>query len=107
MLFHFSGPQNGDSNDDIVEFDPIKYHNCYCPWVNENVAAAGCSSNSSGSSGCAEAVCGWQLTLDALDSFQSLENPQNQTMESESAASLCKVCYQLIRYFIFFLLRMI
>ncbi|KAG7646616.1 Zinc finger C3HC-like [Arabidopsis thaliana x Arabidopsis arenosa] len=84
------GPQNGDSNDDIVEFDPIKYHNCYCPWVNENVAAAGCSSNSSGSSGCAEAVCGWQLTLDALDSFQSLENPQNQTMESESAASLCK-----------------
>lgn len=105
MLFHFSGPPNGDSNDEIVEFDPIKYHNCYCPWVNENVAAAGCSSNSSGSAGFAEAVCGWQLTLDALDSFQSLENPQNQTMESESAASLCKVCINLhLLYFIFFLL---
>lgn len=108
MLFHFPGPPNGDSNDDIVEFDPIKYHNCYCPWVNENVAAAGCSSNSSGSSSFAEAVCGWQLTLDALDSFQSLENPQNQTMESESAASLCKVCTNLhVLYSIFFLLKMI
>ncbi|ESQ35081.1 hypothetical protein EUTSA_v10006705mg [Eutrema salsugineum] len=84
------GPPNGDSNDEIVEFDPIKYHNCYCPWVNENVAAAGCSSNSSSSSSFAEAVCGWQLTLDALDSFPSLENAQIQPMESESAASLCK-----------------
>ncbi|CAN8304914.1 unnamed protein product [Cochlearia groenlandica] len=84
------GPPNGDSNDEVVEFDPIKYHNCYCPWVNENVAAAGCSSNSSSSSGFTEAVCGWQLTLDAIDSFQSLENAQIQTMESESAASLCK-----------------
>ncbi|CAG7899701.1 unnamed protein product [Brassica rapa] len=84
------GPPNGDSNDEIVEFDPIKYHNCYCPWVNENVAAAGCSSNSSSSSSVAEALCGWQLTLDALDSFQSLENAQIQPMESESAASLCK-----------------
>ncbi|XP_013641570.2 uncharacterized protein LOC106346705 isoform X3 [Brassica napus] len=84
------GPPNGDSNDEIVEFDPIKYHNCYCPWVNENVAAAGCSSNSSSSSSIAEALCGWQLTIDALDSFQSLENAQIQPMESESAASLCK-----------------
>ncbi|CAN6902470.1 unnamed protein product [Brassica oleracea] len=63
------GPPNGDSNDEIVEFDPIKYHNCYCPWVNENVAAAGCSLDSSSSSSVAEALCGWQLTLDALDSF--------------------------------------
>ena len=84
------GPPNGDSNDENVEFDPIKYHNCFCPWVNENVAAAGCSSNSSSSSSIAEALCGWQLTLDALDSFQSLENAQIQPMESESAASLCK-----------------
>ena len=91
----FSGPPNGDSNDEIVEFDPIKYHNCYCPWVNENVAAAGCSSNSSSSSSIAEALCGWQLTIDALDSFQSLENAQIQPMESESAASLCKVLQQL------------
>ncbi|CAH8389092.1 unnamed protein product [Eruca vesicaria subsp. sativa] len=83
------GP-NGDSNDELVEFDPIKYHNCYCPWVNENVAAAGCSSNSLSFSSIAEALCGWQLTLDALDSFQSLENAQIQPMESESAASLCK-----------------
>ncbi|XP_010540118.1 PREDICTED: uncharacterized protein LOC104813972 [Tarenaya hassleriana] len=84
------GPPIGESNDEVMEFDPIKYHNCYCPWVNENVAAAGCSSNSSSSSGFTEAVCGWQLTVDALDSFHSLENMQIQTMESESAASLCK-----------------
>ena len=36
------------------------------------------------------ALCGWQLTLDALDGFQALE--PNQTVESESVASLYKVC---------------
>lgn len=75
-----------------MEFDPIKHHNCFCPWVNGNVAAAGCSNIGSSSSG-AVALCGWQLTLDALDTFQSIGNVQIQTMESESAASLCKVCW--------------
>ena len=88
-----SGPPNGESNyEETIEFDPIKHHNHFCPWVNGNVAAAGCSSSSgSGSSAGALAVCGWQLTLDALDAFQSLGNVPIQTVESESAASLYKV----------------
>ncbi|XP_076891324.1 uncharacterized protein LOC143542668 [Bidens hawaiensis] len=84
------GPPNGESNfEEAVEFDPIKHHNFFCPWVNGNVAAAGVTkSNSSSSSAGALALCGWQLTLDALDGFQTLD--PNQTVESESAASLYK-----------------
>ncbi|KAL6975530.1 hypothetical protein U1Q18_024326 [Sarracenia purpurea var. burkii] len=86
------GPPNGESNyEEAVEFDPIKHHNFFCPWVNGNVAAAGCSSSSgSSSSAGAIALCGWQLTLDALDAFQSLGHVPVQTVESESAASLYK-----------------
>lgn len=86
------GPPNGQSNyEEPVEFDPIKSHNCYCPWVNGNVAAAGCvSSSSSSSNGGGVALCGWQLTLDALDAFQSVGHIPNQTVESESAASQYK-----------------
>ncbi|KAG9149955.1 hypothetical protein Leryth_010029 [Lithospermum erythrorhizon] len=87
-----TGPPNGESNyEEAVEFDPIKHHNYFCPWVNGNVAAAGCSSGSSSSSSAGGiAFCGWQLTLDALDAFQSLGHVPVQTVESESAASLCK-----------------
>lgn len=87
------GPPNGESNyEEAVEFDPIKHHNYFCPWVNGNVAAAGCSSSSgSSSSAGAVALCGWQLTLDALDTVQSLGHLPIQTVESESAASLYKV----------------
>lgn len=88
------GPPNGGSNyDEAVEFDPIKYHNYYCPWVNGNVAAAGSSSSGgSGSSHSALALCGWQLTLDALDAFQLQgQVPPVQPVESESAASMYKV----------------
>jgi hypothetical protein len=86
------GPPNGESNyEEAVEFDPIKHHNYFCPWVNGNVAAAGCSSSSgSSSSAGAVALCGWQLTLDALDAVQSLGHLPIQTVESESAASLYK-----------------
>ncbi|CAK9160265.1 unnamed protein product [Ilex paraguariensis] len=86
------GPPNGESNyEEPVEFDPIQHHNYFCPWVNGNVAAAGCSSTSgSSSSAGAIALCGWQLTLDALDAFQSLGHIPIQTMESESAASMYK-----------------
>ncbi|KAJ0507889.1 putative Zinc finger, C3HC [Helianthus annuus] len=86
------GPPNGESKfEEPVEFDPIKHHNFFCPWVNGNVAAAGVinSNNGASSSSSALALCGWQLTLDALDGFQGTE--QNQTVESESAASLYKV----------------
>ncbi|XP_024629235.1 uncharacterized protein [Medicago truncatula] len=81
------GPPKGDNNyEEAVEFDPIVYHNQYCPWVNGNVAAAGCPSSFPGTGSDAIALCGWQLTLDAL---QSLGNAI-PTVQSESAASLYK-----------------
>ncbi|KAI7737978.1 hypothetical protein M8C21_022824 [Ambrosia artemisiifolia] len=89
------GPPNGESKfEEPVEFDPIKHHNFFCPWVNGNVAAAGVinSNNGASSSSSALALCGWQLTLDALDGFQGPE--QNQTVESESAASMYKDDHQ-------------
>lgn len=89
MMANGTGPPNGASNFEGVEFDPIKHHNSFCPWVNGNVAAAGCSSVASSSAG-AVALCGWQLTLDALDTFQSPGHIPAQPVESESAASLYK-----------------
>ncbi|XXG74713.1 hypothetical protein AAC387_Pa07g3365 [Persea americana] len=86
------GPANGESNYETepVEFDPINKHNPFCPWVNGNVAAAGSSCNGSSSGASSVAFCGWQLTLDALDAFQSLGHVPVQIMESESAASMYK-----------------
>ncbi|CAA0808735.1 IAP-like protein 1 [Striga hermonthica] len=83
-------PSGGNNYDEVLEFDPIKHHNHFCPWVNGNVAAAGCSSGGGSSSSGAVALCGWQLTLDALDAFQSLGQVPIQTVESESAASMYK-----------------
>ncbi|KAI4333366.1 hypothetical protein L6164_018190 [Bauhinia variegata] len=79
-----------DNTNGGVEFDPIKQHNNYCPWVNGDVAAAGCENPGSSSFVGTVAICGWQLTLDALDSFQSPGHVPVETVESESAASLCK-----------------
>ncbi|RDX79937.1 NIPA-like protein, partial [Mucuna pruriens] len=79
-----------DNGNGGVEFDPIKLHNDYCPWVNGDVAAAGCDNPCSSSGVGNVALCGWQLTLDALDSFQSLGHLPVQTLQSESAASMCK-----------------
>ncbi|KAL2331146.1 hypothetical protein Fmac_018727 [Flemingia macrophylla] len=91
LIADIMGTPYRDNSNVGVEFDPIKLHNDYCPWVNGVVAAAGgnnpCSSSGVGS----VALCGWQLTLDALDSFQSLGHLPLQTLESESAASMCKV----------------
>ncbi|KAI4323153.1 hypothetical protein L6164_022782 [Bauhinia variegata] len=84
------GTSHRDNINGGIEFDPIKQHNDYCPWVNGDVAAAGVENPGSSSDVVAVAICGWQLTLDALDSFQSLGHLPGQTLESESAASLCK-----------------
>ncbi|RDX69306.1 Nuclear-interacting partner of ALK, partial [Mucuna pruriens] len=84
------GPPKGESNYEAVEFDPIVYHNQCCPWVNGNVAAAGCASSVPSTGSDAIAFCGWQLTLDALDALQSLGHNAIPTVPSESAASLYK-----------------
>jgi hypothetical protein len=93
MLFSFclSGAMNGENDygTSLPEFDPIKHHNNCCPWVNGYVAAA-CSMNSSSITN-SSAFCGWQLTLDALETVQSLGQDQTQAMQSDSAASLYKV----------------
>ncbi|PKA61996.1 hypothetical protein AXF42_Ash019202 [Apostasia shenzhenica] len=84
--------QNEEIKDKLEpgEFNPIKHHYRYCPWVNGNVSAAGYSSDFASSSSGSAAFTGWQLTLDALDAFHSLGHIPNQTMQSESAASLYK-----------------
>ncbi|XP_004293630.1 PREDICTED: uncharacterized protein LOC101296264 [Fragaria vesca subsp. vesca] len=87
----YSGPPKGESNyEEPMEFDPIGHHNQFCPWVNGNVAAAGSSSFGSDTSADVVALCGWQLTLDALDALRSLGHVGIQTLESESAASQYK-----------------
>lgn len=67
--------------------------------MNGDVAAAGCDSPCSTSDVGTAARCGWQLTLEALDSFQSLGHLPVQTLESESAASMCKVRYGFLSLF--------
>ncbi len=66
---------------EMREFDPIQQHRHFCPWVNGHVATAGSSSGAS-------ALCGWQLTLDAL---QHQHPPAAGLAESESTASMYKV----------------
>lgn len=89
------GPPKGESNyEEATEFDPIANHNQFCPWVNGNVAAAGCNGSGSSNSANAVALCGWQLTLDALDTLRSLGHIPIQTVQSESAASLYKDDHQ-------------
>lgn len=80
------------------EFDPIAFHNHFCPWVNGNVAAARASSSSGSSSSTSIiALCGWELTLDALNAYRSLNDIPNEALKSESAASLYKVCSFIIK----------
>ena len=105
LLFFNSEAPKGESNYEAAEFDPIAHHNQFCPWVNGNVAAAGSSISGSGTGADTVALCGWQLTLDALDVLQSLGPVAIQTVQSESAASLYKVflvCYNL--WFCYFFL---
>ncbi|XP_006650690.2 uncharacterized protein LOC102700693 [Oryza brachyantha] len=82
------GATNGENDFEsgLPEFDPVKHHDSYCPWVNGTVAAACCSNTESSSS--TSPLSGWQLTVDALDTFQSLGQAQNHAMRSDSAASL-------------------
>lgn len=89
-----TGPQKGDNEyEELIEFDPIVHHNQHCPWVNGNVAAAGCSGSNLN---LVDALCGWQLTLDALDALRTIAA---QAGPSESAASMYKVGNALFIFF--------
>ncbi|CAI9269811.1 unnamed protein product [Lactuca saligna] len=69
-----TGPPNGESNfEEAMEFDPIKHHNFFCPWVDGNVATAGVEVGVGLTSTSSGGGCGWQLTLDALDGFQGIK----------------------------------
>ncbi|KAJ7947373.1 Zinc finger, C3HC-like [Quillaja saponaria] len=94
-IANWLGPPKEESNYEAAEFDPIAYHNQFCPWVNGNVAAAGSASSGPRPSTSADAMalCGWQLTLDALDALRFLGHNAIQAVQSQSAASLYKVCF--------------
>ena len=72
MLLHQSSDETRKLWKEDMEFDPILQHRHFCPWVNTNVGRG---------------LCGWQLTLDALEASPSLA-------KSESASSLYNVCMQ-------------
>uniref|UniRef100_A0A7N0REM5 C3HC-type domain-containing protein n=1 Tax=Kalanchoe fedtschenkoi TaxID=63787 RepID=A0A7N0REM5_KALFE len=80
----FGPPKGENSYEELNEFDPIIHHNQYCPWVNGNVAAAGCSSPMFNGD---DVLCGWQLTIDALEALRTVAV---QIGPSESAASMYK-----------------
>eukprot|EP00252_Welwitschia_mirabilis_P007108 TRINITY_DN1818_c0_g1_i1.p1 TRINITY_DN1818_c0_g1~~TRINITY_DN1818_c0_g1_i1.p1 ORF type:complete len:924 (-),score=191.65 TRINITY_DN1818_c0_g1_i1:298-3069(-) len=65
-----------------LEFDPIKQHRHFCPWV----TAIGVSSGDKYTS-----LCGWQLTLDAVDQCNAQELATASLKESESTSSRFKV----------------
>lgn len=58
------------------EFDPVSQHRHFCPWINENSTR-----QRSGSDNQYGSKCGWQLTLDALETSPVMA-------ESESASSI-------------------
>ncbi|KAG0584879.1 hypothetical protein KC19_3G242000 [Ceratodon purpureus] len=58
------------------EFDPIRQHRHFCPWINGHVASA-TSGTSTGT------LCGWQILLDALQHQHGVPGH----VESELAAS--------------------
>ncbi|CAM6085807.1 unnamed protein product [Calypogeia fissa] len=66
------------------EFDPIRQHRHFCPWVNGHVAAAENSGSSQGG------VCGWQLTVDALYTLDQQGSKTPQLAKSESTVSVYK-----------------
>ncbi|KAI5062071.1 hypothetical protein GOP47_0022610 [Adiantum capillus-veneris] len=85
---HREGRRRGHrrSREQVEEFDPIHQHHFYCPWINGCVAAAAAS----GDANVKAALCGWQLTVDALDAYQVPNSLFAAPMESESAASMHK-----------------
>lgn len=62
------------------EFDPIRQHRHFCPWINSHVATA-TSSTRTGT------LCGWQMVLDALQKQHGMPG----SVESELTASKHKV----------------
>ncbi|KAH9321213.1 hypothetical protein KI387_015852, partial [Taxus chinensis] len=67
------------------EFDPIRQHRHFCPWVTAHVIAGVPGSNKN------TGLCGWQLTIDALDQCNAQELASASLKESESTSSQYKV----------------
>ena len=62
------------------EFDPIRQHRHFCPWINGHVASATTSTGTG-------TLCGWQIMLDALQHQHGVPG----LSESEATASKHKV----------------
>ncbi|KAJ7287873.1 hypothetical protein O6H91_Y317500 [Diphasiastrum complanatum] len=63
-------------NKEDGSFDPVLQHHHFCPWVNTNATDI--------------SLCGWQLTLDALNALRIKEHIPGGMTESESTASKYK-----------------
>ncbi|XP_057841283.1 uncharacterized protein LOC131050968 isoform X2 [Cryptomeria japonica] len=94
------GPHNCAKIDDVVisnsgidseqsprgkgmEFDSIRQHRHFCPWVHVIGGILGSDQNTG--------LCGWQLTIDALDQCNAQELASASLKESESTSSRYKV----------------
>lgn len=68
-----------------MEFDPIKQHRHFCPWVTVHFSAGMLDGDKN------TGLCGWQLTLDALDQCSVQELASASLKESGSTSSRYKV----------------
>eukprot|EP01018_Ginkgo_biloba_P030274 Gb_03739 [translate_table: standard] len=68
-----------------MEFDPIRQHRHFCPWVTPHSIAGVPSSDTN------TGLSGWQLTIDALDQCNAQELASASLRESESTSSRYKV----------------
>lgn len=66
-----------------MEFDSIRQHRHFCPWVHVIGGIPGSEQNMG--------LCGWQLTIDALDQCNAQELASASLKESESTSSRYKV----------------
>lgn len=65
--------------DKKMEFDPVRHHRHFCPWI---ASADGAS------------MCGWKQTLSALD--HERESSHDPPLDSPSTSSIFKVGWHLV-----------